>query len=661
MKDLNLPTTYEAWDWDKDFNTIKAYHAITNQGYTATFKIEVWNNLCTKLYQTLFAMGLDWDNKYTSYSETLLSGSFPPLTAKIFNSVRHNIEVHVPTTWKWKFDQAFNGYVGKVDFIGASNSNNPDTLFGSYIVEIARKLNLLISIFKNEASFVEPLVNCEYTINTANTIFSCLKSILLNIDFTFELNQESLVSAIEPKKMTVNTLIESYKTALLKLRSNASSFVAHVNPRTISFATLILEVLYSNLVSYLLCNTSSNTELKVNSNIVRFIVETNNQQSISADIILRNIIYMITNLSNYQFELGTLISLDSIALSIDYYSSTVEEATIKVMWKRILSSQINHESNLQSSMNYYVGEKLYSIVLSTLLLKRSTLSSGIAKRMISGIFLDSIINPLELNVNKSAILSHDPILSYLMITNEMHSFERLLFSSNISSDSEILSTFIICHCTKFDGLISSYYDINFANMKACLVNPIESITFIEGLIIADLKFGLSTRFSTSVTMDLFVDEASLENYKDAYNTTINETIYLVGTQELSILKYYGDCLITREDINSILEGNVTSSLPYFININQSERENSIANIRLIASQDTLSILINAFIESFSANLAVNKFIALDSILEVESDSQSVIGFDISWYNPELVECELSIYQVYDIIQNNEILLLDCEE
>ncbi|MCB5279276.1 MAG: hypothetical protein LHW59_07120, partial [Candidatus Cloacimonetes bacterium] len=156
MRNLNLPTSFEAWNWSKDDDTIKAYYAISNKGYTAEFKTAVWNSLCNKLYQTLNAMNLSWDNKYSTYSEVLLSGYYPTLTARVFNSVRHNIEVHVPTTWKWVFNKTYEGYVGRLDFRGASTTSNPDTLFGSYILEIARKLNILISIFKNEASFAEP-------------------------------------------------------------------------------------------------------------------------------------------------------------------------------------------------------------------------------------------------------------------------------------------------------------------------------------------------------------------------------------------------------------------------------------------------------------------------------------------------------------------------
>ena len=48
-ENLNLPTSFEEWNWTKDDDTIRAYYAISNQGYTAEFKSSVWNSLCNKL------------------------------------------------------------------------------------------------------------------------------------------------------------------------------------------------------------------------------------------------------------------------------------------------------------------------------------------------------------------------------------------------------------------------------------------------------------------------------------------------------------------------------------------------------------------------------------------------------------------------------------
>jgi len=338
MKNLNLPTSFEAWNWSKDDDTIKAYYAINNKGYTAEFKAAVWNSLCNKLYQTLNAMSLSWDDKYTTYSGVLLSGYYPTLTAQIFNSVRHNIEVHVPTTWKWTFNKAYEGYVGRLDFRGASTTSNPDTFFGSYILEIARKLNLLISIFKNEASFAEPNVAFTFVLDTSQVEFVSLDSAILNVDLINNTVSNSALSYIEPIEFNVNSKNKHTNDALISLKNAAQTLAINERFRMSASASLLLEELYRNLYAYVYSNISQNAKLVVNNNKSILKIDLSVENINEATLILPDIINMLTEIISTTSQTAELRKLEPLALYVDVLNSIYESAKVEIARPRLIQS-----------------------------------------------------------------------------------------------------------------------------------------------------------------------------------------------------------------------------------------------------------------------------------------------------------------------------------
>jgi len=156
MKEMNLPSSFEPWDWEKDEDTRRAYEAITKGGFCSEFKITVWNALVDKVKEVLDAIGAEWNDKFGSYYLTKLEGKYPELTARKFNAVRYNIECCVGSTWRWSYDESFIGYVGRDDFKGVRDVSwyqDPDTVYGVYFVELARKLNLMITTLKGDANY----------------------------------------------------------------------------------------------------------------------------------------------------------------------------------------------------------------------------------------------------------------------------------------------------------------------------------------------------------------------------------------------------------------------------------------------------------------------------------------------------------------------------
>lgn len=163
-----LSTSYPNWSWSEargnaSAETVaKAYEAITTEGLCSDFSREVWNNvvgIVADLIDALKAAGndIDWDDSYSSLADCQINKQYGALTANIFNAVRCNIDNIASTGWKWSYATSDPGFIGRVNFIGvATAGENADILYGWYIEELVRKLNVTIDILKDEAN----LKNC---------------------------------------------------------------------------------------------------------------------------------------------------------------------------------------------------------------------------------------------------------------------------------------------------------------------------------------------------------------------------------------------------------------------------------------------------------------------------------------------------------------------
>ena len=101
------------------------------------------------LGQLLADLGLSWDGRYTTQTGAKITALYGQLTAEKFNSVRHNIQAVAFTTWRWQFDYLKEGYTGRNDFRGVrAYGANSDRVYGWYIIELVRKLNVVIELMR---------------------------------------------------------------------------------------------------------------------------------------------------------------------------------------------------------------------------------------------------------------------------------------------------------------------------------------------------------------------------------------------------------------------------------------------------------------------------------------------------------------------------------
>lgn len=145
-----LDKSYPLFDWS---NYQSSKEALVKDHLVSGFAKETWNAIIDKLLETLTEAGLEWDDKYTSASEAKITEPYGALKAKMFNSVRHNIDFSAPVGWGWSNNIDFRGYVGRDDFKGYSvYGKDCDYFYPEYIIELVRKLNLLIEIMKDTAN-----------------------------------------------------------------------------------------------------------------------------------------------------------------------------------------------------------------------------------------------------------------------------------------------------------------------------------------------------------------------------------------------------------------------------------------------------------------------------------------------------------------------------
>jgi hypothetical protein len=94
-----VPSAVTHWDWEisngsaSAYETEDAFYAVRDRDYTNKFSHNVWNDLVNKVKDVLAEKGMEWDYTWDSYENTRMTISPYELTAKMFNSLRNNIEL----------------------------------------------------------------------------------------------------------------------------------------------------------------------------------------------------------------------------------------------------------------------------------------------------------------------------------------------------------------------------------------------------------------------------------------------------------------------------------------------------------------------------------------------------------------------------------------
>ena len=141
-----IPADYPLYDW-ADWQSSR--DALAPGVKTKQFQIAAWNAIVDSLANAINAAGQEWDTSYTTAAGAKITALDPKLYARKYNSIRLNIDRQMHLEWPWAEDSAFRGYVGREDFLGREDvGKDCDKVYPEYILELVRKLNLLLDIMR---------------------------------------------------------------------------------------------------------------------------------------------------------------------------------------------------------------------------------------------------------------------------------------------------------------------------------------------------------------------------------------------------------------------------------------------------------------------------------------------------------------------------------
>ena len=141
-----IPADFPLYDWS-DWQ--QSRNALVPGIKTKQFQIAAWNAIVDGLANAITAAGQTWDTTYTTAAGAKITVSDPKLYAAKFNSVRLNIDRQMHLDWPWAVRTDSRGYVGREDFQGRQDVGKAcDKVYPEYILELVRKLNLLLEIMR---------------------------------------------------------------------------------------------------------------------------------------------------------------------------------------------------------------------------------------------------------------------------------------------------------------------------------------------------------------------------------------------------------------------------------------------------------------------------------------------------------------------------------
>ena len=156
-----LPEDHPLFDW-ADWPTSRA--ALQSGMATSRFQKDAWNAIIDALGNALELAGIGWQEPYKIEDSKMLT-PYGRLQARDVNIVRSHVDLITDFPWPWEADPNFRGYLGTKWFKGttiAYDENGAisqifpgDEVYPEYILELVRRINLLIELMRGTASTVE--------------------------------------------------------------------------------------------------------------------------------------------------------------------------------------------------------------------------------------------------------------------------------------------------------------------------------------------------------------------------------------------------------------------------------------------------------------------------------------------------------------------------
>lgn len=262
-----LPSTHPLFEW-ADYQSSR--DALVSGSPTMLFAKEAWNAIVDSTNKALTAAGLSWDCRYTTAEEAKINGSSKQLTAMKFNSVRHNIDWPASLGWQWSINPNFHGYVGRDDFYGRStHGTSADQVYAAYILELVRRLNVMIEVMKGTATMPESLVQHDSVVATDANLHAGTAS-AVSLLWTSGISSDTIFEALPPAHIAVDQILklQTATVAMERLISTALASEevtqhANIDAQAHAKPTLVLVPQRASASSYATADSVAKLALKV--------------------------------------------------------------------------------------------------------------------------------------------------------------------------------------------------------------------------------------------------------------------------------------------------------------------------------------------------------------------------------------------------------------
>lgn len=659
MKDLNLRSDYPLFDWTTTEDRQKSYNALVNKLNTSNFKISVWNEMVDLLNNALIEVGLSWDSMYCTFLETKLYKIlfiFPaPLTATKFNSFRYNIEKVINSTWIWEYDKSYEGYVGRKDFIGASTSNNPDTLYSSTMLELVRKLNLFINILKNEAN----LLNCINSLKGSMTSKASLSIPTLArayVNYTGVTTINSNIDIDTPIIVGAKDYEQSSQSSKLALKNASGTFKATATSKTYSNATIVLEELYRNIYSKLLCSTKCNAKLIVAYDEAKIKINFPLELIPKSSLSLADLSKLIVNACVEQTSNSALSSLESFDLDkVEEISKVVAEGVLGYCNKKIINIKSKSNASYLCEIENIRGSSFVTVVVSALN-QKSNLSKKHSGNMAATLSCNAFFTLPALC--GCLACAFDSVFLECNINSKGSMNKGLSKGVDGKVDSKVKDYGALSKC--ISGGLSSHtecLDVTTGEVEVLAIRLCRLLCNINMMTNGTLNTGQGISQGSNLNLEQIENaRVDIYTYKGAIYTILDLTDLVNAT--MRSINYGVNYPKIKEVINLSEAGEMIVNEPRTIKTNVDFNQTEDAIIKVLNGNETLMVR-TSIKELFNTTLKTLISTNTGALVNNGAFFNAQMSFDSSsWLNPVKTDTDLEIYQTYGAKALNNNLTLE---
>ena len=663
MKDLVLDKDFEEWDWTSTKVRKAAYTAITTQLLTTNMNRKVWNDMVDKLNGVIEGVGLVWDGKYATLEWTKINAlpffeNIPmAFFAYMFNSFVYNLTKLNNTTWRWEYDKAFNGFIGRTYHKGYLEDNTEaDIVYGSLFYELGNRLNTLIRMMKDEALMPDLTASTELGQTEKVTLVEPDYSRFI-VNWTDDLfKPNASVSFLEPYDLKAGAYNESNYYAAPGLYYPDRKTKADLMAAAIFDATLAIEEKYANLYSKSIQSARQSGELMIDYKSRKPTVRYNIDSSTEALLVWADLSKFMVSITS-EFTSDPTLRLAFISDCVSSFTGCSDYVSnLEVSRKRLINAKLKIKQEDDATF-----ELLHSGTFSSITQHYANIRGRISgrefKRMTPSRLQyissqQSLLNIAKRLYGEPEKLSYKSYETAKMFTDENIHTENDIYHY-ISEDSDIsayISTIInsrVEHVEKDSGYMQ----------RLRVADPTGTDEKITSTISASMSFGKQEEMITDI-------ENTIETISTLYSIGYSgiyadDSHYVHYMATVYALRYEYYPTIDSGAFATVFDLSLNNSNPLGLETNAANHSVFDIIMKPVDASNTMVVNAGAFETITDIEISNIEPIVLETDAVFEMDSSAMIDFDpSSWRLPVKTDDVLELFQVYGDEKKDDELKLE---